>query len=89
MTEIDLLKFQLEEARKAFDKLHKKHIELLKEQGLLEKENERLRTKLNTTALELVSECISMGKAVEISEMSYTEFLDYRAKNGKPMELQL
>ena len=28
-------------------------------------------------------------KATEISEMSYREFLDYRAKNGNPMELQL
>lgn len=52
-------------------------------------ENERLKNKLNTTALELVGECISMGKAVEISEMSYREFIDYRAENGKPMELQL
>ena len=52
-------------------------------------ENQRLTDKLNQTALELVDEVISQGKAVEISEMSYNEFLDYRAKNGKPMELQL
>ena len=52
-------------------------------------ENQRLIGKLNQTALELVDEVISQGKAVEISEMSYNEFLDYRAKNGKPMELQL
>ena len=55
----------------------------------LHEENQRLTDKLNKTALELVDECISQGKAVEISEMSYSEFLDYRAKNGKPMELQL
>ena len=55
----------------------------------LSEENQRLTEKLNQTALELVDGVISQGKAVEISEMSYSEFLDYRAKNGKPMELQL
>ena len=55
----------------------------------LHEENKRLTDKLNQTALELVGEVISQGKAVEISEMSYSDFLDYRAKNGKPMELQL
>ena len=60
-----------------------------KENEQLKYENERLTAKLNKTALELVGECISQGKATEISEMSYREFLDYRAKNGKPMELQL
>ena len=51
-------------------------------------ENERLKNKLNVTALELVDEAISMGKAVEISEMNYHEFLEYRQNKGKPMELQ-
>lgn len=55
----------------------------------LNDENKRLTDKLNQTALELVDGVISQGKAVEISEMSYNEFLDYRAKNGKSMELQL
>ena len=63
-----------------------KLVELLNE---LHEENERLTDKLNNTALELVDCVISMGKAVEISEMSYNDFLDFRAKNGKPMELQL
>ena len=54
----------------------------------LKSENKRLTDKLNKTALELVDGCISQGKATEISEMSYREFLDYRAKNGKPMELR-
>lgn len=63
--------------------------ELAEENKQLKKENERLKNKLNVTALELVNEVISMGKAVEISEMSYREFIDYRAENGKPMELQL
>ena len=62
--------------------------DLSEENEQLKSENKRLTDKLNKTALELVSECISQGKATEISEMSYREFLDYRAKNGKPMELQ-
>lgn len=55
---------------------------------ILKEENERLKEKLNVTALELVDEAISMGKAVEISEMNYHEFLEYRKKKGKAMELQ-
>lgn len=43
MTEIDYLKCKLEDTEKAFDKLHKRHIELLKQQGKLEKENEALK----------------------------------------------
>ena len=62
---------------------------LIDENEELKSENKRLTDKLNKTALELVDGCISQGKATEISEMSYREFLDYRAKNGKPMELQL
>ena len=46
MTEIDYLKCKLEDTEKAFDKLHKRHIELLKQQGKLEKENEQLRNEL-------------------------------------------
>ena len=73
-------KWQLEKDRYYVD-LHKKY-------DKLEKENERLKEKLNVTALELVDEAISMGKAVEISEMNYHEFLEYRKKKGKAMELQ-
>ncbi|MBR3140524.1 MAG: hypothetical protein IKF11_06635 [Methanobrevibacter sp.] len=62
--------------------------EFQKENEQLKSENKRLTDKLNKTALELVDGVISQGKATEISEMSYREFLDYRAKNGKPMELQ-
>lgn len=46
MIEIDYLKCKLEDTEKAFDKLHKRHIELLKQQGKLEKENEQLRDEL-------------------------------------------
>ena len=42
MTEIDALKYGLEEIRKSFDKLHEKYIELLKQQGEVEKENKEL-----------------------------------------------
>lgn len=69
-------------------RLMKKINELSEENRQLRSENKRLTDKLNETALELVDGCISQGKATEISEMSYREFLDYRAKNGKPMELQ-
>lgn len=70
------------------DSYHKDVLSLEKENEQLKSENKRLTDKLNQTALELVDGCISQGKATEISEMSYREFLDYRAKNGKPMELQ-
>ena len=46
MTEIDYLKCKLEDTEKAFDKLHKRYIELLKQQGNLEKENEQLRKQI-------------------------------------------
>lgn len=70
--------------------LTRENIEKLQEKNeQLKSENKRLTDKLNKTALELVDGVISQGKATEISEMSYREFLDYRAKNGKPMELQL
>ena len=69
--------------------LNKKYKKLNDENEQLKSENKRLTDKLNKIAVELVDECISQGKATEISEMSYREFLDYRAKNGKPMELQL
>lgn len=42
MTEIDYLKCKLESTEKAFDTLHKRHIELLKQQGALEQENANL-----------------------------------------------
>ena len=49
-----------------------------------------LENKLNQTALEFLNyEIITMGKAVEISEMSYHDFIKYRAEHDNPMELQL
>lgn len=47
MTEVDALTYELEQERKAFDKLHKRHMKLLKQQGNLEKENEELKTLVN------------------------------------------
>lgn len=46
MTEIDYLKCKLEDTEKAFDKLYKSYIELLKQQGELEIENEQLKQEL-------------------------------------------
>lgn len=45
MTEMDYLKLKLEDTEKAFDKLHKRHMDLLKQQGELEKENKQLKNK--------------------------------------------
>lgn len=56
----------------------------------LKQENKRMTNKLNELALEFLNhEMISMGKATEISEMCYHDFLKYRKDNGNPMELQL
>lgn len=79
---------QLIKQKKELQKSINNFIELEEENEELKKENKRLTDKLNKIALELVDECISQGKASEISEMSYNEFLHYRAENGKPMELQ-
>ena len=43
MTEIDALKYGLQKSEDAFNKLHKKYITLLKQQGDLERENEQLK----------------------------------------------
>lgn len=42
-SEIDVLKYDLAQERRAFDKLHKQYIQLLHKQGELEKENEELK----------------------------------------------
>lgn len=62
---------------------------LLNENEWLKKENKRLTDKLNETALEFLNhDMVTMGKATEISEMSYYDFLKFRKENGNPMELQ-
>ena len=59
------------------------------ENDQLKSENERLTNKLNEIALDFVNHyLVSMGKAAEISEMSYFDFLKFRKERGKPMELQ-
>ena len=55
----------------------------------LKSENKRLTDKLNKIALEFLNyDMLTMGKATEISEMCYYDFLKYRKENGNPMELQ-
>ena len=55
----------------------------------LKSENKRLTDKLNETALEFLNhDMVTMGKATEISEMCYYDFLKFRKENGNPMELQ-
>ena len=64
--------------------------QLQKENEQLKKENQRMTDKLNELALEFLNyNMVTMGKATEISEMCYYDFLKYRKDNGNPMELQL
>ena len=64
--------------------------EVEKENEQLKKENQRMTDKLNELALEFLNyDMVTMGKATEISEMCYYDFLKYRKDNGNPMELQL
>lgn len=79
----------LETYKSLYLDLSEKYSNLESDYDELKDENQRLTNKLNDTALELVDNVISNGKAVEISEMSYHDFLDYRAKNNKHMELQI
>ena len=59
------------------------------ENDKLKSENKRLTDKLNETALEFLNhDMVTMGKATEISEMCYSDFLKFRKENGNPMELQ-
>ena len=74
-----------EDTQKVCDKLNK----LYEENEQLKSENKRLTNKLNETALEFLNyDMVTMGKATEISEMCYYDFLKYRKENGNPMELQ-
>ena len=54
MTEIDVLKYDLAQERKAFDKLHKQHIQLIHKQSELEEENEQLKQQLSDIDGQLV-----------------------------------
>lgn len=63
MTEIDVLKYDLAQERKAFDKLHKQYIQLLHKQSELEKENEQLKKLLECSRQEANDYCEElMGK---------------------------
>ena len=66
-----------------------KNSALIDENEQLKSENKRLTDKLNETALEFLNhDMVTMGKATEISEMCYYDFLKYRKENGNPMELK-
>lgn len=83
MTEIDYLKCKLEDTEKAFDKLHKRHIELLKQQGKLEKENEQLRQTMQKVC-ELLEEEVDLfsDKATEHDVIAYCEMQDFDNKDA-------
>ena len=73
-------------AREIVDELNS----LAEENEELKQENRRMTDKLNQLALEFLNyDMVTMGKATEISEMCYSDFLKYRKENGNPMELQL
>lgn len=70
MTEIDALKYELEQQEKAFNKLHKRYISLLKQQGELEKENEQLKEELNKLKkFEYGGEHIRLSINIETGEL--------------------
>ncbi len=74
MTEIDYLRCKLSDSEKAFDKLHKRHMKLLKEQGELERKNEQLKLELK----ELVAE----NKLLEIKANKFErKYIETKLKN--------
>ena len=91
MTEIDYLKCKLEDTEKAFDKLHKRYIELLKQQGNLEKENEELKQKLDFYLLDnlngkknmVIDELFSMRIHNENNCEAFCKEIDYLIKRIK------
>jgi regulator of replication initiation timing len=63
---------------------------IIEENKQLKSENKRMTDKLNHLALEFLEyDMVTMGKASEMSEMCYLDFLKYRKENGNPMELEL
>lgn len=61
MSEVDYLKHKIDDIEKAFDKLHQRHMTLLKEQGELERENERL----------IIENTKLKGMITELKEINY------------------
>lgn len=94
---IDIEEYEDAILQSAFDKywdyVYENYIEADVVCDRLNEQEERIKeleNKLNQTALEFLNHAIiSMGKAVEISEMSYHDFIKYRAEHDNPMELQL
>lgn len=88
-----LLKHQVslsENLEARIKELDEKYIDECSLNETLRLEVQRLTAKLNETGFEFLKHgMISMGKAVEISEMSYHDFIKYRAEKGFPMELQI
>lgn len=86
MTEIDYLKCKLEDTEKAFDKLHKIHIELLKQQGKLEKENKKLRKQIQNYEQLLSNSYVGEEETLDGFVGKYViwedELQKYKNKNG-------
>ena len=80
MTEIDYLKHKINDMEKAFDKLHKRHMILLKEQGELERyidEQQSRIKKLEEEKVELMEDCACQYKQIQKLE-SENEELEMR-----------
>ena len=81
MTEIDYLKNKIDDLEKAFDKLHQRHMNLLKEQGELERENEQLiieNAKLKSTIKELKHINYIRSKRIFIMERGIEQLFSKR-----------
>ena len=85
MTEIDALKYDLEETRKSFDKLHEKYIDLLKQQSELEKENKELKeeVQLLKEGMETYENAIPYVCTCEQVRNIHSEMFDFRMKQNK------
>lgn len=79
MSEIDYLKCKLEDTEKAFDKLHKRHIALLKQQGKLEKENEQLRQMIKENVFQRYRE--SSLADLEFKAIAYEDIVKVEMSN--------
>ena len=81
MTEIDYLKNKIDDLEKAFDKLHQRHMNLLKEQGERERENEQLiieNAKLKSTITELKHINYIRSKRIFIMERGIEQLFSKR-----------
>lgn len=85
MTELDYLKMKLEDKEKAFDKLFKRHMDLLKQQGKLEEENKQLKETINEVKTDEKQLSISFMdykmQLIKVLQQNYNHAYSQRQKN--------